>query len=464
MTQQEFLSEDHFLLTDFVGQRFYQVEINTGKIWGTFRPNAFSTALAVDPENKKVFWSDYLRKEIRSSYLNGSQATTLITTGPEHAGRLAVDSVTGNIFYSAFNRAKGNHTRSYIAVVSADGQSRRMIVFGLNSPRAVALHPGQGVIFWSDYGPRPVIERANMDGSQRVPIISTDITQPNGIAIDLKTNQLFWVDGVRHTIERCSFHGMDRQKLLHDPFAQPMQIVLYGDKLYYTGWNKRGIIVMDKADGGNRRYLMESAIFAELSDFVVVWSNMQEKVTNMCSENNGGCSSFCLPTPSGRTCACTDRVLLQTDDRTCIGDLLPALSASSPEPKTDSSDKTGKIVIIAASISAGVVVVVVSIVLVVAIVTLRRWRASLPEVAVGYSPHTSRSTVTSSSANPSTTDDIRTNIPSVSVSSPMSVLNRSPCRTQPANQRADLSYLTPCFSNEYASPDEYYNDDDAKLD
>lgn len=38
-----------------------------------------------------------------------------------------------------------------------------------------------------------------------------------------------------------------------------------------------------------------------------------------CAVNNGLCSTFCLPTPFGRTCACEEGVLLEKDGRTCKG-------------------------------------------------------------------------------------------------------------------------------------------------
>lgn len=38
-----------------------------------------------------------------------------------------------------------------------------------------------------------------------------------------------------------------------------------------------------------------------------------------CSINNGLCSTFCFPTPNGRTCGCQDNVYLQSDQLTCEG-------------------------------------------------------------------------------------------------------------------------------------------------
>lgn len=39
--------------------------------------------------------------------------------------------------------------------------------------------------------------------------------------------------------------------------------------------------------------------------------------SSSCSSKNGLCSTFCFPTPAGRTCACQDKVNLQSDQLTC---------------------------------------------------------------------------------------------------------------------------------------------------
>lgn len=36
-----------------------------------------------------------------------------------------------------------------------------------------------------------------------------------------------------------------------------------------------------------------------------------------CMQNNGGCSTFCLPTPTGRACACEEGADLMADGETC---------------------------------------------------------------------------------------------------------------------------------------------------
>ena len=37
----------------------------------------------------------------------------------------------------------------------------------------------------------------------------------------------------------------------------------------------------------------------------------------VCSQNNGGCSHFCFPTTTGRSCGCETDISLLNDGRTC---------------------------------------------------------------------------------------------------------------------------------------------------
>ena len=63
------------------------------------------------------------------------------------------------------------------------------------------------VMFWSDWGSRPEIERANLDGSGRTPIVSDDLVFPNGLALDYELNRLYWCDAGTDRIEYCDFDG-----------------------------------------------------------------------------------------------------------------------------------------------------------------------------------------------------------------------------------------------------------------
>lgn len=66
-------------------------------------------------------------------------------------------------------------------------------------------------MYWTDWGASPKIERAGMDASNRIVIISSNLTWPNGLAIDYETKRLYWADAGMKTIEYGNFDGSDRQ-------------------------------------------------------------------------------------------------------------------------------------------------------------------------------------------------------------------------------------------------------------
>ncbi len=71
--------------------------------------------------------------------------------------------------------------------------------------------PHRRFMYWTDWGANPKIERAGMDASNRTVIISTNLTWPNGLAIDYSTERLYWADASFKTIEYGNFDGSGRQ-------------------------------------------------------------------------------------------------------------------------------------------------------------------------------------------------------------------------------------------------------------
>ena len=85
-----------------------------------------------------------------------------------------------------------------------------LISSGLAKPRAIVLYPSKGLMFWSDWGDVPKIESAYMDGSSRKALISniTDLIYwPNGLAIDYQTDLLYWIDGRLNLVGSMGLKG-----------------------------------------------------------------------------------------------------------------------------------------------------------------------------------------------------------------------------------------------------------------
>lgn len=73
--------------------------------------------------------------------------------------------------------------------------------------------PG-GYMYWSDWGEKPKIERAAMDGSMRSIVIRQNLTRPNGLAIDHSSSKLYWTDGGTKAIEYSNLDGTGRTVLI----------------------------------------------------------------------------------------------------------------------------------------------------------------------------------------------------------------------------------------------------------
>lgn len=66
-------------------------------------------------------------------------------------------------------------------------------------------------MFWSNWhSSQPGIQRAFFSGYSAMFIVKTDISTPNGLAIDHKEQFLYWIDARLDKIERCDFDGNQR--------------------------------------------------------------------------------------------------------------------------------------------------------------------------------------------------------------------------------------------------------------
>lgn len=58
-------------------------------------------------------------------------------------------------------------------------------------------------MYWTDWGEHPKIERASLDGTDRVVLLNSSLGWPNGLAIDYSAGKLYWGDAKTDKIEVC---------------------------------------------------------------------------------------------------------------------------------------------------------------------------------------------------------------------------------------------------------------------
>ena len=68
------------------------------------------------------------------------------------------------------------------------------------------------LMFWTDWGENPKIERAGMNGdsSTRLVIVSENIFWPNGLTVDYNQRVIYWADAKLSYIASVDFEGNNR--------------------------------------------------------------------------------------------------------------------------------------------------------------------------------------------------------------------------------------------------------------
>lgn len=56
-------------------------------------------------------------------------------------------------------------------------------------------------MYWTDWGDVPKIERADLDGMERVVMVNTSLGWPNGLALDYAERKIYWGDAKTDKIE-----------------------------------------------------------------------------------------------------------------------------------------------------------------------------------------------------------------------------------------------------------------------
>uniref|UniRef100_A0A7N6BSR2 EGF-like domain-containing protein n=1 Tax=Anabas testudineus TaxID=64144 RepID=A0A7N6BSR2_ANATE len=282
-----------------------------------------AVALDVDVSTNKMFWCDLYHQKIYSAYINeasdSSQQVTLIDSLHSPEG-LAVDWVHKNIYWTD----SGNKS---ISVATGDGRKRKVLIASdLSEPRAIAVDPHQGFMYWSDWGGHAKIEKAGMNGVDRQVLVSEHIEWPNGITLDLSSRRLYWVDSKLHLLSSVDLNGDNRKVLLssHHHLGHPFALTVFEDHIYWTDLEDEAIYSVNRLTGRDVAKVAEH--LNNPLDLVVFHEQRQPKAPDSCNMGtlpNGGCEYLCLKAPQitdhspKYTCACPDNMELGPDMRRC---------------------------------------------------------------------------------------------------------------------------------------------------
>ncbi|XP_033127863.1 low-density lipoprotein receptor-related protein 2-like [Anneissia japonica] len=260
-------------------------------------------ALDFDVKEGRIYFTDISNDKIYRMFLNGSGEVEVIIDQYVADGEgLAVDWVARKIYWV-------DRTYDVVEVAELDGSLRKTLKReGLFEPRAIALDPRNGYVYWTDWGLSAYIGRMGMDGSNPSEIHSDKLVWPNGLTICYATNKLYWVDAHLNHIGYSNFDGSN-MTFLSTFVSHPFAITVFEEMLYWTDWNTKTINTVNKLRGGN--YTVVGGNIHRPMDIHIVHELRQDQsLVNPCASSS--CSHLCLIALGGSSykCACPDNFRL----------------------------------------------------------------------------------------------------------------------------------------------------------
>jgi low density lipoprotein-related protein 2 len=91
-------------------------------------------------------------------------------------------------------------------------------------------------LYWIDYGQYPRIGKAYLDGSSWTPIVTSGISNPRDLTVDMATHDVYWVDSRLDTLQKVSYSGGSRQ-VVRRFLPNPMGIAVLKQEVFWVDRN-----------------------------------------------------------------------------------------------------------------------------------------------------------------------------------------------------------------------------------
>ncbi|CAL7950124.1 unnamed protein product [Xylocopa violacea] len=281
-----------------------------------------------------IFWSDSSEKKIYKAPIDeGNERTVVIDDGLTTSDGLAVDWIYSHIYWT-------DSKKNTIELANFEGNMRKTLIQDrIHEPRAIALNPLEGWMFWTDWSDEARIEKAGMDGSHRTVIIDTNVQWPNGLTLDLIGKKIYWVDAKLNIIGSCNYDGTGVRTILYSPevLRHPFSITTFEDYVYWTDWDKEAIFKANKFTGLGVEAVTSLRTLKYPMVVHVYHPYRQPDGINQCQAVNGHCSHLCLPAPRINSispllsCACPDGLTLLPDGLMCVEKISTTVAPTTQE-------------------------------------------------------------------------------------------------------------------------------------
>jgi DNA-binding beta-propeller fold protein YncE len=161
-------------------------------------------AIALDPADGKVYWTDTRSRAVHRANLDGSNIETLISEENRYWS-MALDLQNRKMYLGQI---------SSIDRADLDGSNLERVLYNYNSNHfGIALDVANGKMYWTEMS-HGNIKRANLDGSAKE-ILVRDLSNPRAIALDLAQGKMYWANLSSFGVRRANMDGSDVEILIY---------------------------------------------------------------------------------------------------------------------------------------------------------------------------------------------------------------------------------------------------------
>uniref|UniRef100_A0A3B4DAY2 EGF-like domain-containing protein n=1 Tax=Pygocentrus nattereri TaxID=42514 RepID=A0A3B4DAY2_PYGNA len=217
---------------------------------------------------------------------------------------LAVDWITHNLYWSSIKKPQ-------IYVSSPTWKYTTMVVqANLQDTTSIALHPPTGRLCFTavevgDGKILPQVDCSSMNGQNRM-VLWKKTQMPMFLTFSSQGSTVYWADIAAEMIASVDIDGSNYREYKTGPplivsFARSENILFW--VTLYNGTTN--VWYSDGVQPKKMWFEVQTNIVA-----LKAFNKHSQKGSNLCAENNGGCSQLCLAYPGGRTCHCTQGYLV----------------------------------------------------------------------------------------------------------------------------------------------------------
>lgn len=110
-------------------------------------------------------------------------------------------------------------------------------------------------MYWTDWGKKPKIEKANMDGTSRFALVEDGLYWPNGLTIDYHGSRIYWADAYYDKIESCDLYGASRRIEFQGKNIHPFSLSFSNGFVYWSDVSSQSVQKLNITNGVSVPYV-----------------------------------------------------------------------------------------------------------------------------------------------------------------------------------------------------------------